>query len=159
MVGIRGRGGNCLLTQSWRGFKSGAWKCREPQGWRRFPGSKKSRPVSGQPRTGLASNGVSRILFPLSRDGDHLSHSVSRVPDTVMPGATITRGLPPAFARKKSGQLIPLLCLAPHGVFHATSLTRSSGGLLPHLFTLTRRASCQWSVLSCQSHFIGASRR
>ncbi len=69
----------------------------------------------------------------------------------MVPGATITRGFLPAFAEKTSGPLIPLLCLAPHGVFPATSLTRSSGGLLPHLFTLTRRASCQWSVVSCQS--------
>jgi hypothetical protein len=68
-----------------------------------------------------------------------------------MPDATITRGFLPAFARKRSEPLIPLLCLAPHGVFHATSLMRRSGGLLPHLFTLTRRASCQWSVGSCQS--------
>jgi hypothetical protein len=65
-----------------------------------------------------------------------------------MPDATITRGFLPAFARKRSGPLIPLLCLAPQGVFRATSLTRRSGGLLPHLFTLTRRASCQWSVVS-----------
>jgi hypothetical protein len=70
-----------------------------------------------------------------------------------MPDATITRGFLPAFARKRSEPLIPLLCLAPHGVFHATSLTRRSGGLLPHLFTLTRRASSQWPVGSChKSH-------
>ena len=56
-----------------------------------------------------------------------------------MPGATITRGILPAFAEKTSGQLFPLLCLAPHGVFPAIPLTRGSGGLLPRLFTLTQR--------------------
>jgi hypothetical protein len=41
--------------------------------------------------------------------------------------------------RGKSGQAtLPLLCLAPHGVFHAAPLTRMPGGLLPRLFTLTR---------------------
>jgi hypothetical protein len=63
-----------------------------------------------------------------------------------MPGATITRGFLPAFAGKTSGQLFPLLCLAPHGVFRATSLTRKSGGLLPRLFTLTQHE--ELSVLS-----------
>src|SRR5208283_1800971 len=29
--------------------------------------------------------GISRILFPLSRDGDHLSHSVSRAPSSTQP--------------------------------------------------------------------------
>jgi hypothetical protein len=41
--------------------------------------------------------------------------------------------------RGKSGQAtLPLLCLAPHGVFRAAPLTRMSGGLLPRLFTLTQ---------------------
>ena len=55
-----------------------------------------------------------------------------------MPGATITRGILSAFAGKTSRQLLPLLCLAPHGVFRATPLTRRPGGLLPRLFTLTQ---------------------
>jgi hypothetical protein len=41
--------------------------------------------------------------------------------------------------RGKSGQAtLPLLCLAPHGVFRAAPLTRMPGGLLPRLFTLTQ---------------------
>jgi len=47
---------------------------------------------------------------------------------------------PRAFSRfrGKSGQAtLPLLCLAPHGVFRAAPLTRMPGGLLPRLFTLT----------------------
>src|ERR1700726_2974642 len=56
----------------------------------------------------------------------------------MMPSATITRGILSAFAGKTSGQLFPLLCLAPYGVFRATSLTQRSGGLLPRLFTLTQ---------------------
>jgi hypothetical protein len=63
-----------------------------------------------------------------------------------MPGATITRGFLPACAEKTSGQLFPLLCLAPHGVFRATSLTRKSGGLLPRLFTLTQLLGGLFSV-------------
>jgi len=96
--------------------------------------------------------GISRILFPLSRDGDHLSHSVSRAPSTII---GFSGPLPPslkpdnsagcdyyprAFSRfrGKSGQAtLPLLCLAPHGVFRAAPLTRMPGGLLPRLFTLT----------------------
>ena len=46
--------------------------------------------------------------------------------------------------RGKSGQAtLPLLCLAPHGVFRAAPLTRTPGGLLPRLFTLTQH----WMVL------------
>ena len=67
-----------------------------------------------------------------------------------MPGATITRGLLPAFAGKKSGQLIPLLCLAPHGVFHAIPLTQRSGGLLPRPFTLTQHHQLPAVGVSCQ---------
>ena len=41
--------------------------------------------------------------------------------------------------RGKSGQAtLPLLRLAPHGVFRAAPLTRMPGGLLPRLFTLTQ---------------------
>jgi len=76
------------------------------------------------------------------------------VPGTLLSGATITRGCLPAFAGKTSRQLFPLLCLAPHGVFRATPLTRRSGGLLPRLFTLTQHdqlpVSDQLSVVSCQ---------
>ena len=53
-------------------------------------------------------------------------------------GATITRGLLPAFAGKAGRQPFPLLCLAPHGVFRAISAYAKSGGLLPRLFTLTQ---------------------
>src|SRR5271154_7054519 len=67
-----------------------------------------------------------------------------------MPGATITRGILSAFAGKTSGQLFPLLCLAPHGVFRAIPLTRRSGGLLPRLFTLTQHHQLPVVGVSCQ---------
>ena len=104
--------------------------------------------------------GISRILFPLSRDGDHLSHPVSRAPSSTQhhfqPGRVprwgLTRDLKVVLdgagcdyyprvssrIRGKSGQAtLPLLRLAPHGVFRAAPLTRMPGGLLPRLFTLT----------------------
>jgi hypothetical protein len=56
------------------------------------------------------------------------------------PGATITRGALPAFAGKAGRLPFPLLCLAPHGVFRAAPLTRTPGGLLLRLFTLTQLA-------------------
>ena len=86
--------------------------------------------------------GISRILFPLSRDGDHLSHSVSRVPSW---GATITRGVLPAFAGKSGQATLPLLCLAPHGVFRASRITPRAVSSylafspLPALFSKNRR--------------------
>ena len=52
-------------------------------------------------------------------------------------GATNTRGFDFPLARRKSGRRpLPLLCLAPHGVSHATPFTQRSGGLLPRLFNL-----------------------
>ncbi len=65
-----------------------------------------------------------------------------------MPGATITRGCFPAFAGKTSGQLFPLFCLAPHGVFRVIPLARRSGGLLPRLFTLTRQLMVPGGIFS-----------
>jgi len=75
-----------------------------------------------------------------------------------MPGATITRGILSAFAGKTSGQLFPLLCLAPYGVFRATSLTRRSGGLLPRLFTLAANTqlAAVYSLWHCPSKSLSA---
>ena len=74
-----------------------------------------------------------------------------------MPGATITRGTLPAYAERTSRQLFPLLCLAPHGVFRAISLTRKSGGLLPRLFTLTQCHQLLSPKASGQSDFSAGS--
>ena len=117
--------------------------------------------------------GISRILFPLSRDGDHLSHSVSRAPSP--PSTTFSRSedllgsdaslkvvldgagcdyYPRVSSRirGKSGQAtLPLLCLAPHGVFRAAPLTRMPGGLLPRLFTLTQHHPASSSTTFSQS--------
>lgn len=50
-------------------------------------------------------------------------------------GATITRVYPPEGDR--TGCSFALLCLAPHGVYLASPVTRRSGELLPRHFTLT----------------------
>jgi hypothetical protein len=54
------------------------------------------------------------------------------------------------FPGKTSGQPFPLLCLAPHGVFHAIPLTQRSGGLLPRPFTLTQHHQLPAVGVSCQ---------
>src|SRR5215472_9161793 len=54
----------------------------------------------------------------------------------VVRGATNTRGSISRLHEKSGRRPSPLLCLAPHGVSHATSFTRESGGLLPRLFNL-----------------------
>jgi hypothetical protein len=47
---------------------------------------------------------------------------------------------------KRAGDPSPLLCLAPHGVFRAAPLTRTPGGLLPRLFTLTQHHPAHFQI-------------
>jgi len=70
-------------------------------------------------------------VSPVSRGGEHLS------------GPRIAAGHERSTRKSRTGRPYPLagdasLCdLAPGGVFQALPVTRESGGLLPHRFTLT----------------------
>ncbi len=90
---------------------------------------------------------ISRVLFPARRRGnDHSS------------GTPVARCLMQPTRKRKSGQLseqpegvrASLFGLAPDGVYQATPVTRDTGELLPHLFTLTlnRLAPAQGGLFS-----------
>ena len=77
------------------------------------------------------SRSVSRVLFPLQvtrkGSGDHSS------------GTTVARCLKRRYPRALDGPPSDALLfgLAPDGVYQAFPVTRETGELLPHLFTLT----------------------
>ena len=119
--------------------------------------------MSGAPH-GPRFCGISRILFPLSRDGDHLSHPVSRAPrptleafskprstlaasnaSKVVRGATITRGILPAFAGKPGRQPFPSALSCTTWGFSCGCACATPGGLLPRLCTLTEHYSAPLS--------------
>jgi hypothetical protein len=77
------------------------------------------------------SRTISRILCPLP-GGCHSSR------------AAVTRRLQQPTRRVVTGPATFLFGLAPDGVYRACRVTATTGGLLPHLFTLTRpsRAVC-----------------
>jgi hypothetical protein len=88
-------------------------------------------------RPGLDCSGVSRILFPLSRLAIIYLTRVNACPAQQLRVRLIPEDSS-RFRGNVSGQLVPLLCLAPHGVYRAIPLAQGSGGLLPRLFTLTQ---------------------
>jgi len=81
--------------------------------------------------TGWSESPVSRILFPAAvsrmRGDDHSSYGF-RLPE-------ISCDLPGSLGGQPSGT--PLFGLAPGGVYIAFPVTRKTGALLPHRFTLT----------------------
>lgn len=104
--------------------------------------------MPGEPRF----SDVSRILFPLTRAAVIY---LARMPERPAPFwrrfATFGASAQPKWCgvrlvpevsnfrlrgKNRARRPCPLLCLAPHGVSHATSFTRRSGGLLPRLFNL-----------------------
>jgi hypothetical protein len=104
--------------------------------------------LPGEPRF----SDVSRILFPLTRAAVIY---LARMPERPAPFwrrfATFGASAQPKWCgvrlvpevsnfrlrgKNRARRPCPLLCLAPHGVSHATSFTRRSGGLLPRLFNL-----------------------
>ena len=94
----------------------------------------------------LALGPVSRILLPRLAPGTGCHFSPAGAPC----GARAGRGRLPrrsagrpdaAYPRLSDGPPSLLFCLAPEGVFRAARLAAARGGLLPHLFTLTRLRS------------------
>src|SRR5471032_3073953 len=74
----------------------------------------------------VASRPVRRILFGTLRSvGGHPSRPA------------ITRRLQRPTRGRSGGTTLPLLGLAPDGVYRATRVTPDAGALLPHRFTLT----------------------
>ena len=132
----------------------------------RFPFSSFEFPVPSFAFQNRPERSISRILFPgpvTRRRGNDHSSDGRRLPAASgdLPGST---GGPPADA--------PLFGLAPGGVYQASPVTRGTGALLPHRFTLAcdvppgggnrpsavcsllhfpsrRRASRLWSTLPC----------
>ena len=73
---------------------------------------------------------ISRILYPVKVTSHRMTiiHLGRRLPDTSSDLPGNTDGLP---------LNVPLFGLAPGGVYKASPVTRRTGALLPHLFTLT----------------------
>ena len=89
-------------------------------------------------RVVVASRPVRRILFGTLRSvGGHPSRPA------------IARRLQRPTRGRSGGTTLPLLGLAPDGVYRATRVTPDAGALLPHRFTLTcaRRPSAVCSLL------------
>ena len=108
-------------------------------------------PAPGSAINCLALGPVSRILFPPARAGVRRSFLLR--PPSLLSG--LRRAYPPSLRSRRAGAASAdatyprlsdgppslLFCLAPEGVFRAARLAAERGGLLPHLFTLTRLRS------------------
>jgi len=89
---------------------------------------------------------ISRILYPVKVTSHRMTiiHLGRRLPDASCDLPGNTDGLP---------LNIPLFGLAPGGVYKASPVTRRTGALLPHLFTLTLHSSTYKLRLSAGRYF------
>ncbi len=97
---------------------------------------------------------VSRILFRAGGASVVISLGLALRPARPRRGRRGGHSADAAYPWLLDGPPSHLFCLAPEGVFRAAPLARRRGGLLPHLFTITRRHArgrVAWLPIFCDT--------